>query len=76
MYTSYELTAINIVTRNSNIHTYPITGICPWNNTPVTLHMSIALHVYYTEHIDATLLHILYNKQNSSFNLIYNTIDM
>ena len=36
---SYKLTAINNVSRNNGIHTFCITGICPWTNTPVTLHV-------------------------------------
>ena len=59
IYTSYKLTAISNMARNTCIHTVHIIGICPGTNMPATLHMSVPLHVYYTVHKDPILLHIL-----------------
>ena len=56
-HTSYELNAINNVTRSSGIHTFHITGLCPWTNMPATLHNYVPLHYYCILNIYATLLH-------------------
>ena len=40
LHASYELTSINNMTMSTGIHTYHITGICIWRNTPATLHIS------------------------------------
>ena len=45
IYTSYELSAINIVTTNTGIHSIHIIDICPWTNIPTTSHMYIPLHL-------------------------------
>ena len=34
IYTSYEFSAMSIVTRRTDIHAFHITGICPWTNKP------------------------------------------
>ena len=40
-----------------------------WTNIPATLHISVPLHVYYTLHIDPTLLHVSVNKHQNATNL-------
>ena len=55
---AYELTADINVIGSTDIHTFHIICICPCTNMPATLHMSFPLHVYYTLHIDQTLLQI------------------
>ena len=41
IYTLYELTAINSVTSSTAIHTFHITGICPWTKMSATSHMYV-----------------------------------
>ena len=47
IYTSYELNAMNNVTRSTGIHVFHITALCPWTNMPPTLYKYIPLHIYY-----------------------------
>ena len=58
VYNSYELNAINIVTRSTGIHTFHITDICPWTNMGTTLYIYVSLHFYWSLHIGPTILHI------------------
>ena len=44
IYTSYEPTAINSVTKCTGIHTFHIIEICPWANMPATIHIFVPLH--------------------------------
>ena len=62
-YTSYELNAINNVTRSTDIHIFHITDIYPWTNMPMTLHMYVPLHFQCSIQIDPTLLHISIKNQ-------------
>ena len=55
---AHELIAINLVTWSTAVHTFHIIGTVHRTNMPVTLHMSVPMHVYHTLHIDPTLLHI------------------
>ena len=50
IYTSYELTTINNVTRNTGIHTFYTTGICPRTNMSAKLHMYVSLYYYCSLH--------------------------
>ena len=52
IHTSYELNAINNVTRITGIHTFHICGICLWTNIPSTLHTYAPMHYYYSLQID------------------------
>ena len=54
LYISYEINAINNVTRSTGIHTFPITGICPWTNMPATWHRYISLYLCCSLPIDFT----------------------
>ena len=58
IYTSFELSAINNVTRGTGIHTFHNTDICSWTNMPATLHKYVTLCFYCSLHIDPILLHI------------------
>ena len=51
IYTSYELTEVNNVTRNTHIHTFKIIDIYLWTNMPAT---AFVLTLY----LDPTLAHI------------------
>ena len=57
IYTSHEFTTINNVNRSTGIHTFHITGICPWTNMPATLYIYVPLHfkcsLKYRPHITA-----------------------
>ena len=57
IYTLYELTAINNVTRSTGMHAFHIIGICPSTNTSATLHKYFSLHFYCSLHINPTLVH-------------------
>ena len=68
VYTSYEPTAINIVTGSTGIHTPHIIGICPSTNIPTTLyiHAHCTATAFYTpqyciyrshKQLSATLIH-------------------
>ena len=50
IYASYELTAINNVTRNIVIYTFHTIGIYSWTSMPTTLHTYVPLHCYYSLH--------------------------
>ena len=58
IYTTYEFTAINNVTRSTGIHTFPIIGICHWTNMPSKLLMNVALLCCCSLHINLTILYI------------------
>ena len=62
IYTSYELDAINNMTRSTNIYTFQITSICPWTYMHATLHKYVPLKFCHSLHIDPILLHISFIK--------------
>ena len=66
IYASYEPNTINNVTRNTDIHTFHIIGICPWTNLPVTLHIYVPHHYYCGLHRDPTLYTSQKIKQQST----------
>ena len=68
IYATFELTAINNVTRNTGIHTLQIIGICPWTNMPTILHMYIPLYCYLSLHVDPTSSHT--SQKNSKLQLL------
>ena len=43
---SYKFTAIKNMIRSIGIHIFHIIGMCPWTNTPATLHIYVAMHCY------------------------------
>ena len=45
--TSCELTTISNVNRSTSIHTFQITGTCPWTNISAILHIYIYISTYY-----------------------------
>ena len=51
IYTSYQLTPINNVTRSTGIHTFHIISRCPRKYVPATLHIYVPLHFYCSLHI-------------------------
>ena len=65
IYASYKPNAMYSVTRNTDIHTFQITGIWPWTNMPVALQIYVPLHNYCGLHIDPTLLYIQVQTQQS-----------
>ena len=68
IYASYEPISNNNETKNSDIHTFHITDICPWRNIPKTLHIHILLPfscILYRTHITA------HNHQKSIMHNIY-----
>ena len=56
IYPSYELTAMNNVTRNSGIFTLHIIGICPYTNMPNKPHLYVLLYIQYSLNLDPILL--------------------
>ena len=45
-----EHITINSVTRNTSIHAFHITGICPWTYIPATLNINVSLHCSFPMH--------------------------
>ena len=52
-----KLNAMKNVTLTTGMHTFHITGICPWINMPFTLNMCVLLHFSCSLHIDSVFLH-------------------
>ena len=71
IYTSYEFTAINNVTRSTGILTFHIIGICPWTNMLAILHIHVPLHHHSSLIIDQTVLYISVETIKCNFNLPY-----
>ena len=70
IYASYELNAINNVTRCTGIHRFHIIGICLWTNVFATLHIYVLLHGYCSLLMDPALLTYHYQTQQKvNFNL-------
>ena len=55
---AYELIANNNVTWNTGINTFHIIGICPWTNTPVTLHVCPIACLLYSIYRPSITAHI------------------
>ena len=72
IYTSYELTAINNLTRSTGIHTFHITGICFWTYKCATLYIYISLHFSCSLPVNPTLMHISIKNQYTAM-FIYHT---
>ena len=52
--TSYELSPINNMTRNTGIHTFHIIDTCFWTIMPTAIHIYVPLHYYCSLHTDGT----------------------
>ena len=63
---SYEVTAINRVTRSSSIHTFHIISICNWTNIPNTLYLYAQLHYYCSLHRPTITTSISRKQQNTT----------
>ena len=64
IYAPYELTAINNVMRDTDIHTFHPIAIWLWTNMSATLHIYFPLHYYCSLHIDP---HIICKSKSTNY---------